>query len=335
MTEKSKLLIITLGDPFSVNIEVISSMLLDMQDVSYPIVVIGSYWNFCNQVQTLELPKKDFALIRSFSEVTTNQLYFLDIDNGSLSKKRASYLSPKERGQYAVSSLYKLRDIDEDKYEVAVLTAPIDKKACAEAGFTYPGHTEYFCDLWEGQGIMILAGPKLRVGLATNHVSIKKIPELITQNLIEDKITLLGHSLKRLLKNPNPRIAVCGLNPHCGDNGLFGSEDNTIIDAAIRNVNESDESSIISGPYPADTIFFRAMQNQFDGVLAMYHDQGLGPLKTVHFYDAVNITGGLRHFRVSPDHGPAMDLFLKKSVNSESFKNAMSCCLDYLDGIKL
>ena len=146
---------------------------------------------------------------------------------------------------------------------------------------------------------MILAGPKLRVGLATNHLALKDVPKALNQDLVRRKIELLKSSLAKILGLEFAKIGVCALNPHASDNGLFGDEEEKNIRACHISSFEND----VTGPFPADTLFHFAYTGQYDGVLAMYHDQGLGPLKTVHFYDAVNITGGLKHLRVSPDHG--------------------------------
>ena len=202
-------------------------------------------------------------------------------------------MSEFRRGELSVKALELLKEIP-DETNFSVLTCPIDKKACVEAGYKYPGQTEYFTDIWQGESIMILAGPKLRVGLATNHLALNDVSANLSTDLIEKKIELLQSTLSKVLGLKSPKIGVCGLNPHASDGGLFGNEEESVIGPAIEKF-----SADVTGPFPADTLFHFAYNGQYDGVLAMYHDQGLGPLKTVHFYDAVNITGGLKHLRVS------------------------------------
>jgi 4-hydroxythreonine-4-phosphate dehydrogenase len=154
------------------------------------------------------------------------------------------------------------------------------------------------------------------------------VPWLLTEDLLERKCRLLLNSLQRVFNIEHPKIAVAGLNPHCGDGGLFGNEDQLVIAPVVKKLRA--EGFDVEGPLPADTIFFRAYSGEFAAVLAMYHDQGLGPLKSLHFYDAVNVTGGLPHLRISPDHGPAADLYGRSIARSDSFRQALQRALTYL-----
>ncbi|MCX6129993.1 MAG: 4-hydroxythreonine-4-phosphate dehydrogenase PdxA, partial [Proteobacteria bacterium] len=237
-------------------------------------------------------------------------------------------LSELERGQIAVTALESLSRKDLKLKDLAVLTSPIDKHSCALAGFKFPGQTEYFEKIWAKDGLMILAGPRLRVGLATNHLALRDVSAALSLNLIVQKLRLFHDSLQTIFGIAKPRLAVAGLNPHCGDGGLFGDEDQKIIAPAVAVARE--KGLDVKGPLPADTIFFRALSGDFDGVLAMYHDQGLGPLKTVHFYDAINVTGGLPHLRLSPDHGPAAELYGRSGARSDSFRAALLQVRQYL-----
>jgi 4-hydroxythreonine-4-phosphate dehydrogenase len=214
---------------------------------------------------------------------------------------------------------------------LAVVTGPIDKYAARAADFAYPGQTEFFADLWQSQAIMILAGPKLRVGLVTNHLALRDVAGAISSDLICSKAILLTQSLRSTFGITCPRVAVTGLNPHAGDGGLFGDEEHRLIAPALKRAQLLlGSEATLTGPLPADTAFYRGYRGDFDAVLAMYHDQGLGPLKTVHFDDAVNISGGLRHFRASPDHGPAADLFLRRTASPASLAAAIKLAGDYL-----
>ena len=236
-----------------------------------------------------------------------------------------------------VRSLEWLRTLDKARHQVraetplAVVTGPIDKYAAKCAGYSFPGQTEFFADLWQTPAIMILAGPQLRVGLATNHLALRDVPGSLTQRLIVDKLLLLSQSMREIYGIATPRIAVCGLNPHASDQGLFGDEEARVIVPAITEARlHLGKSATLVGPVPADTAFYFGYKGEFDCVLAMYHDQGLGPLKTVHFDNAVNISGGLRHFRVSPDHGPASDLYLRGRASPASLVQAINLAVSYL-----
>jgi 4-hydroxythreonine-4-phosphate dehydrogenase len=158
------------------------------------------------------------------------------------------------------------------------------------------------------------------------------VPRLSTE-LIETKICLFAKSLKEDFNIKSPRIAVCGVNPHAGDNGLFGDEDRRLILPVVKKLQAKWQGQVtLQGPMPADTVFHFAFQGQYDGVLAMYHDQGLGPLKIVHFDTAVNLSGGLPHLRVSPDHGPAADLYLSQKASPKSWQSCYAVACQYLNG---
>lgn len=189
----------------------------------------------------------------------------------------------------------------------ALVTGPISKTALTEAGLPHPGQTEYVAQACGARRVaMMLAGPRLRVTLATTHVAIRDLPTTLTVQAIVDAAELTAGFLRDALSMPQPRIGVLGLNPHAGDGGRFGDEEFRVIAPAIATLRASGYD--VSDPLPADTAFFRAARGDFDALVAMYHDQGLGPLKLIHFADAVNITLGLPRMRCSPDHGPAFDL---------------------------
>jgi len=315
MTQKKFL--ISLGDPFSVNIELVSKLLHKVHSRNFSITLVGSYFHWKDQ------GGQDCTRIANFEDCKEGTFSFLDI--GGV-QKRASQLNAKERGDIAVKALVALESILKSKQEIAVLTCPIDKHACHEAGFNFPGHTEFFTELSQCKTLMLLAGPKLRVGLVSNHLALKDVSRTINETLVFDKLSILYKTLQESFRIPNPRIAVCGLNPHCSDGGLFGDEEERIIKPAIAKFQKG-----VAGPLPADTVFYRALNGSFDAVLAMYHDQGLGPLKTVHFDEAVNITCGLPYLRVSPDHGPAQDLFLQDKASLRSMEAAWKLARKYLE----
>ena len=268
-------------------------------------------------------------------------------------------MSPAQRGWLAYSALLGLGVVSEvikmasHQVRLAVLTAPICKYEAQLAGFEFPGQTEFFEQLWQGQGIMVLTGPGLTVGLITNHLALKQVPEQITTELVVSKAQRFMATLIQL-KNlahcqQNPavescstselKVALCGLNPHRSDGGMFGCEEQQVLEPALAALHGSLEwrqfTQVVNRPLrvvleSADVAFYKAMRGDYVGVLACYHDQGLGPLKTVHFDDAVNITGGLRHLRVSPDHGPARDLYGGGHGSPKSFAAALQICMNYL-----
>ncbi|MBC7533393.1 MAG: 4-hydroxythreonine-4-phosphate dehydrogenase PdxA [Oligoflexus sp.] len=323
------MLVITLGDPYGVSIECLlrlKNLWAKPYDLKGPTVMVGAWEQWQVQVKELSGNAVSFQPINSWAEATSPGLYFLDIGQGNYSTSPKN-LSVLERGMISKLALDTLKTLKPSS-KLAVVTAPIDKYASSTAGFNYPGQTEFFCELWQEAGIMILAGTKLRVALATNHVRLADVPKLITEELICQKLVKLEESLKKILKIPDPRIVVAALNPHAGDGGLFGDEDQLILAPAVERMRKLGMNVV--GPKPADTIFFSAWQGNFDAVLAMYHDQGLGPLKSLHFYDAVNISGGLPHLRISPDHGPAGELYGKNLAKEDSFRLCLEHALSYL-----
>jgi 4-hydroxythreonine-4-phosphate dehydrogenase len=189
----------------------------------------------------------------------------------------------------------------------AICTCPIHKANLHQQGFDFPGHTEFLAHLTKTpEVVMMLAGPRLRVALVTIHEALARVPRLLTPRLLERTIQITGEALRHDFAIEIPRIAVAGFNPHAGEQGRFGREEDLIIGPVVELFTEAPFS--VSGPYPPDTVFLRGYSGEFDAVIAMYHDQGLIPIKLVHFSDAVNVTLGLPIIRTSVDHGTAYDL---------------------------
>ncbi len=225
--------------------------------------------------------------------------------------------------QYAVQSLEAaVQDLASGKVDVLV-TAPIDKHAMQNAGFAYPGHTEYLQHMAgsDSEVLMILVGEGLRVGTVTGHIPLKEVAEAITTEGILSKARLFHQSLQRDFGIASPRIALLGLNPHAGDGGALGNEDKERIAPAARRLQE--EGILAMGPYPSDGFFGNGSYKHFDGVLAMYHDQGLIPFKTLSFGNGVNFTAGLPIVRTSPDHGTGLDIAGKGVADPGSFRAAV------------
>jgi 4-hydroxythreonine-4-phosphate dehydrogenase len=209
----------------------------------------------------------------------------------------------------------------------AIVTAPISKEVIAAGGFTYPGHTELLEETCgAGRAVMLLVGRGLRVGLATIHCALREVPERLSSPAIADVLAIMHRDLERRFGIGAPRIAVCGLNPHAGEGGRFGDEEARVIAPAIESARARGVRA--SGPYAADSLFHRAVAGEFDAVLAMYHDQGLGPLKTHAFGQAVNVTLGLPIVRTSVDHGTAFDIAGQGRADPGSMIEAVRLALE-------
>lgn len=208
----------------------------------------------------------------------------------------------------------------------AVVTAPISKESTHLAGSTYPGHTEMLKDLTGAeQAVMMFEGSVFKVMLVTIHEALANVPDLITKDSVLSTIKISHDALVRLFRIAEPKIVVCGLNPHAGESGVFGREE---IDHIIPAVEEAKELGIdLDGPLPADTLFYYANQGKWDAVVAMYHDQGLVPFKMISFNDGVNITLGLPIIRTSPDHGTAFDIAWKGSADPSSMVEAVKAAV--------
>lgn len=202
----------------------------------------------------------------------------------------------------------------------AVVTGPVNKKGLAGVGYVFPGQTEFFASRWSGEPVMAFAGGKMTVGLVTWHIPLSGVSQAITGADIRRTVLALI-SLRGKLGDRRPRIAVCGLNPHAGEGGLLGKEDDAIIRPAVEALRA--EGHEVVGPLPGDTVFHRHLQGEFDAVAAIYHDQGLAPLKAVDFSTSANLSLGLKHVRTSPDHGTAYEIAGQGKADRGSFDSAM------------
>lgn len=211
------------------------------------------------------------------------------------------------------------KGVAEGKFR-AVVTGPVSKNNLSRVGYKFPGQTEFFAHHWHGEPVMAFAGGKMTVGLVTWHTPLQSVSSQINSANIRQTILALIQ-LRKKLGDKNPRIAVCGLNPHAGENGLLGQEDKTIIQPVVELLRG--EGFDVTGPLSGDTVFYRHLKGEFDAVVAMYHDQGLAPLKLVDFATSANLTLGLKHVRTSPDHGTAFEIAGKGMVDCGSFESAV------------
>jgi 4-hydroxythreonine-4-phosphate dehydrogenase len=231
-------------------------------------------------------------------------------------------------GSYAVKSLVAAAEALKDKKIQGLVTAPIHKKNTQSAAFNFTGHTPYLKYLFGANDVlMLMVSDNFRVGLVTEHVPLRDVAQYITREAILSKLTILKESLIRDFGIDKPKIAVLGLNPHAGDEGLIGKEDEEIVKPAIKDAKHS---MLVFGPFSADAFFARNQQSKFDAVLAMYHDQGLIPFKSLSSGEGVNYTAGLPAVRTSPDHGTAFDIAGKNKADPSSFLSAIYSCIDII-----
>lgn len=227
----------------------------------------------------------------------------------------------KEAGLYAIRSLKAAVEALK-KGEVDILvTAPINKKNIQAEDFNFPGHTDYLAKELEGESLMFMVTDSLKVGLLTDHVAVKDVARSITKKLIQNKVGIIEKSLKMDFGIRKPKIALLGINPHSGDNGVIGKEDDEVLKPTIAEI--SNTGKLVYGPYAADSFFGSDSFRQFDAILAAYHDQGLIPFKTLSFGQGVNYTAGLSKVRTSPDHGTAYEIAGKGVADPGSFKEAI------------
>ncbi|MEQ8422458.1 MAG: 4-hydroxythreonine-4-phosphate dehydrogenase PdxA [Arenibacter algicola] len=226
-----------------------------------------------------------------------------------------------ESGKYAIQSLKAaVAALKNNEIDVLV-TAPINKNNIQAEDFKFPGHTDYLAQELEGESLMFMVTDGLRVGLLTDHVAVKDVATNITPQLIRSKVNTISNSLKMDFRIRKPKIALLGINPHSGDNGVIGKEDDEVLRPVIKEMSE--KGHLVFGPYSADSFFGSDNYKNFDAILAAYHDQGLIPFKTLSFGKGVNFTAGLNKVRTSPDHGTAYEIAGKGIADNSSFKEAV------------
>lgn len=237
-------------------------------------------------------------------------------------------------GKYAKISLEQAVIDLKNGYFDALVTAPINKKAMQLADFKFLGHTEYLAyEFGAKESLMLMVNDNLRIGLVTNHLPIRDVPAAITKEAVRTKLQLLINSLKVDFNIERPTIALLGLNPHASDDGIIGDEEENIIRPVI--IEAKKKGVLAMGPYPADGFFGSMQYSKFDGILAMYHDQGLIPFKSMSFGSGVNFTAGLDIVRTSPDHGTAYEIAGNNAADPSSFRQALFVAIDIAKNRKL
>lgn len=325
---KDKLIVgITQGDSNGIGYEVIIKALSDPRilDMFTP-VVYGSSKIFSFYRKGIpEIEQMDTNAISSASEAHPKRVNIVGClpDNVFAEPGGATADSAKA----AITALdWAVRDLKAGNIDVLV-TGPINKKAIVAEGFGFPGHTEFLQEAFGVKDVtMLMISERLKVGVVTGHIPLKDVPASITEEKILSKLRLMKQSLEQDFRIDNPRIGVLSLNPHSGDSGLLGTEEQTIIIPAIKRAVE--EGILAFGPFSPDGYFGMGHYEQFDATLAMYHDQGLAPFKAIAFEDGVNYTAGLPVVRTSPDHGTAFELAGRDEADPRSMRAAIFAAID-------
>ncbi|MFT3995000.1 MAG: 4-hydroxythreonine-4-phosphate dehydrogenase PdxA [Dysgonomonas sp.] len=319
---------ITHGDLNGIGYEVILKTFGDirMAEMCIP-VIYGSSKVAAFHRKTMDLQPVSFNQINSPKEAVLNKVNIINCIDEDVRVELGQ--STEAAGNAAFVALERAcADLQDGLIDVLV-TAPINKHNIQRDDFHFPGHTEYLEQKFGANGeksLMILAQDNLRVALVTGHLPLAKVSETLTKEKITDTILLFESSLKRDFRVDKPRIAVLSLNPHAGENGLLGSEENDIIIPALKELQE--KNILCFGPYAADGFFGSGDFAHFDGILAMYHDQGLAPFKTIAMEEGVNFTAGLPIIRTSPAHGTAYAIAGKNEASEESFRQAIYMAID-------
>ena len=326
MEKKTILAGITHGDINGIGYEVILKTLSDpmINEICTPIVY-GSPKVAAYHRKALNITNFSFNNIRNPEEAhlkKANMINCLD-DNVRVELGK----STQHGGEAALISIERaIEDLKAGKIDV-LITAPIDKHNIQSDRFQFKGHTDYLKSVAEAEeALMFMVGDSLRIGIATDHVPLKKVPELINVDTIMKKIRLMNRSLVFDFGIRKPRIAVLGLNPHAGDNSLLGSEEAEIIIPAVEQAQK--EGILAFGPFPSDGFFGAGSFTRFDGILAMYHDQGLIPFKALSFDSGVNFTAGLPFIRTSPVHGTAFSIAGRGEASENSFRHSIYLACD-------
>jgi len=326
MTKKHEQIVvgISIGDLNGVGSEIILKTFEDarMLDFCTPVIFAS--------VKTLSHVKKELNLPINFQGIDTieqaipGKVNVLNVWKESVTVTFGE--ESKTSGSYALKSLEAaVKALKKNQIDVLV-TAPIDKNTIQSDDFRFPGHTNYLAQELEGESLMFMISENLKVGLLTDHIPIKDVAQHITPQLIEKKINTIYKALKQDFGITVPKIAVLGINPHVGDNGVIGDEDDQVLKPAVEKLNRN--GKYVFGPYSADSFFGSGNYKNFDAVVAAYHDQGLVPFKTIAFGNGVNYTAGLTKVRTSPDHGTAFDIAGKNQADPNSFKEAVFAAIE-------
>ncbi len=315
---------ISIGDLNGIGSEVVLKTFEDsrMLELCTPVI-------FAN-VKTLSFVKKSFESasmlhgIDRLDQILIGKINVLNVWHEPLSINYGT--NDDKIGEYAIQSFVAATKALKEGFVDVLVTAPINKYNIQSESFKFPGHTDYLDQELEGNALMLMVQDTLRVGLLTDHIPLNEVASHLTEELILKKIETIKQSLIQDFSINKPKIAVLGLNPHCGDGGVIGKEDDTLIKPALKKMFE--KGTLVFGPFAADGFFGSNQYEKYDAVIATYHDQGLIPFKTLSFGKGVNYTAGLNKIRTSPDHGTAYDIAGKGIADYNSFKEAVYLAID-------
>jgi len=291
---------------------------------------------FCNMSLLID-QKKLLGIDLDFIKIEKNKLPIkgkINVVNVWQEKFQTCFGDPSiESGKLSYLSLEaSATSLAENKIDVLV-TAPINKNNIQNENFEFPGHTDYLAKKFEGKSLMFMVSEDLKVGLVTDHIPIKQVHSNITKDIVKEKFSLIEESLIKDFGVQRPKIAVLSIDPHVGDGGTIGDDDDKILKPALKEISETE--SFVFGPFSSDSFFGSGLYKKYDAVLAIYHDQGLIPFKTLSFGEGVNYTAGLTKIRTSPDHGTGYDIAGKGLADNTSFKKAIFSAIEILNSRKL
>lgn len=329
MSEQNKLKIgISIGDINGIGVEVLLKAVIDtrLSDLC-TLIVYGSSRVTSFHRKVLGIQDFSFNIINEASQANPKRANLINCWQDEVKIELGE--STETAGKYSYLALEKAAmDLKEGKLD-ALVTLPINKHNVKQAGFEFPGHTEYLQSITEAkESMMLMVNDYLKIGFVTGHIALKDVAHAITQEKIIHKLTILNDSLKQDFGIRKPKIAVLGLNPHAGDKGVIGHEEEKTIIPALEKANH--KGILTFGPYSADGFFGNHQYKQFDAVLAMYHDQGLIPFKSLSYEQGVNFTAGLPFVRTSPAHGTGYDIAGKNIASESSFREAIYKALDII-----
>lgn len=315
---------ISIGDLNGIGSEVVLKTFGDsrMLELCTPVI-------FAN-VKTLSFVKKSFESTSMFhgidrlEQIVIGKINILNVWHEAVSVNYG--VNDEKIGEYAIKSFVAATKALKEGLIDVLVTAPINKYNIQSESFKFPGHTDYLDQKIEGNALMLMVQDNLRVGLLTDHIPLNEVASHLTEELIIKKVETVRQSLIQDFSINKPKIAVLGLNPHCGDRGVIGKEDEVILKPVIKKIFE--KGTLVFGPFAADGFFGSNQFEKYDAIIAAYHDQGLIPFKTLSFGKGVNYTAGLDKIRTSPDHGTAYDIAGKGIADYNSFKEAVYLAID-------
>ena len=325
MLKKSKPIIgISTGDPNGIGIEVILKSLADKSILDLCCVVLFSNFELIeSQIRffNIDLNLKE---VDDFDSLDTNHVNVYPINNKEINLSYGKLTA--EGGKYSKDSLFTAVKAIKNKEIDALVTGPINKKNIQSEDFKFKGHTDFLNEKFNGTSLMFMVSEEIKVALLTEHIPLSSVKDHLNENLIEFRVKEVFKSLSNDFGIKKPKVAVLSIDPHIGDQGVIGNADQKLLIPVLNKLYL--ESYDVKGPFASDSFFGSQSYKKFDAIVAMYHDQGLIPFKTLTFGKGVNFTAGLEIVRTSPDHGTAYDISGKNIANHDSFKSAILTSID-------